>query len=134
MQRFIIFRAGQAIIAVLLVSIIVFMLSNITGDPTSVMLPMGEATPEDIAELKAKWGLDKPLHVRYLIFLGNAVQGDFGESYAFGGQTAMGMVIDRFPATLQLGGLAMLISVVLNRSQGEIYIGGEEEIGLGAAN
>ena len=49
MQRFIIFRVGQAIIAVLLVSIIVFMLSNITGDPTSVMLPMGEATPEDIA-------------------------------------------------------------------------------------
>ena len=51
MQRFIIFRVGQAIIAVLLVSIIVFMLSNITGDPTSVMLPMGEATPEDIAAM-----------------------------------------------------------------------------------
>lgn len=74
MQRFIIFRVGQAIIAVLLVSIIVFMLSNITGDPTSVMLPMGEATPEDIAALKAKWGLDRPLHMRYLVFLGNAVQ------------------------------------------------------------
>ncbi len=120
MQRFIIFRVGQAIIAVLLVSIIVFMLSNITGDPTSVMLPMGEATPEDIAALKAKWGLDRPLHMRYLVFLGNAVRGDFGESYAFGGQTAMGMVLDRFPATLQLGGLAMLIAVVLGVPLGVI--------------
>ena len=53
MQRFILFRVGQAIIAVLLVSIIVFMLSNITGDATSVMLPMGEAMPEDIQALKA---------------------------------------------------------------------------------
>ncbi len=120
MQRFIIFRVGQAIIAVLLVSIIVFMLSNITGDATSVMLPMGEATPEDIAALKEKWGLDKPLHMRYLTFLGNAIQGDFGESYAFGGQTAMGMVVDRFPATLQLGGLAMVIAVVIGVPLGVI--------------
>ncbi|HZA25843.1 MAG TPA: ABC transporter permease, partial [Dehalococcoidia bacterium] len=90
MQRFIILRFGQAIIAVFLVSIIVFTLSHISGDPTSVMLPMGEATPEDIAELKAKWGLDKPLHVQYWVFLTNALQGDFGQSYAFGGQSAMG--------------------------------------------
>ncbi len=58
--------------------------------------------------------------MRYLVFLGNAIQGDFGESYAFGGQTAMGMVLDRFPATLQLGGLAMLISVVIGVPLGVI--------------
>jgi peptide/nickel transport system permease protein len=120
MQRFIILRFGQAIIAVFLVSIIVFTLSHISGDPTSVMLPMGEATPEDIAELKAKWGLDKPLHVQYWVFLTNALQGDFGQSYAFGGQSAMGMVLSRFPATLQLAGAALLITLVLGISLGVI--------------
>ncbi len=113
MQRYIILRIGQAIIAVVVVSIIVFLLSHVSGDPVSVMLPMGEATSEDIAALRAKWGLDKPLHEQYWVFIKNAVQGDFGQSYAFGGKSAMEMVKSRFPATLQLGGLSALIAAIV---------------------
>jgi peptide/nickel transport system permease protein len=77
------------------------------------MLPMGEATSEDIAHLRAKWGLDKPLYAQYGVWLKNAVRGDFGTSYAFGGKSAMEMVASRFPATLKLGGLAVLIALAI---------------------
>jgi peptide/nickel transport system permease protein len=106
-------RLGQSLVAVLLVSIIIFMLSHISGDPTSVMLPMGEATAEDVAQLKARWGLDKPLYVQYGVWLQNVLQGDFGNSYAYGGKTAMEMVLSRFPATLQLAGVAILVAIVI---------------------
>lgn len=120
MQRFIMIRVGQALIAVLAVSIIVFSLSHLSGDPLSVLLPMGEVTPEDIDELRAKWGLDKPIISQYVVFMSNALRGDFGDSYAFGGQTAMGMVMSRFPATLQLAGSALLVSIVIGIPLGVI--------------
>jgi len=100
-------------VAVLLVSVIVFMLSHVSGDPTSVMLPMGDATAEDVAYLKAKWGLDKPLYVQYGVWLGNVLQGDFGSSYAYGGKTAMEMVASRFPATMILASMAILVAIVI---------------------
>lgn len=120
MQRFIMIRIGQALIAVVAVSIIVFSLSHLSGDPLSVLLPMGEVSPEDIDELRAKWGLDKPLITQYGVFMGNALRGDFGDSYAFGGQTAMGMVMSRFPATLLLAGSALLVSIVIGIPLGVI--------------
>ena len=113
MQHYIILRLGQSLVAVLLVSIIIFMLSHVSGDPTSVMLPMGDATAEDVALLKARWGLDKPLYVQYGVWLQNVLQGDFGSSYAYGGKTAMEMVLSRFPATLMLSGVAILVAIVI---------------------
>ncbi len=120
MQRFIIIRIGQSIVAVLLVSLIVFILSHVSGDPLSVMLPMGEATAEDVAQLRAKWGLDQPLYGQYVVFLKNAVRGDFGNSYAFGGKTAMEMVLSRFPATLKLSGVAILVALAIGVPLGVI--------------
>lgn len=113
MQHYIIMRIAQSLVAVLLVSIIIFMLSHVSGDPTSVMLPMGEATAEDVAQLKAKWGLDKPLYVQFGVWLQNVLQGDFGHSYAYGGKTAMEMVASRFPATLMLASVAILVAIVI---------------------
>lgn len=78
MQRFILIRFVQAMIAVLVVSVIVFSLSHLSGDPLTTIMPMGDVEPEDIEALRAKWGLDKPLHIQYGLFLGNAVRGDFG--------------------------------------------------------
>jgi peptide/nickel transport system permease protein len=77
------------------------------------MLPMGEATAEDVAQLKAKWGLDKPMYVQFGVWLQNALQGDFGNSYAYGGKTAMEMVASRFPATLILASVAILVAIVI---------------------
>ena len=120
MQRFIMIRVGQALIAVVVVSVLVFSLSHLSGDPLSVLLPMGEVSPEDLDELRAKWGLDKPIITQYVVFMGNALRGDFGDSYAFGGQTVMGMVMSRFPATLRLAGSALLVSIIIGVPLGVI--------------
>jgi peptide/nickel transport system permease protein len=93
-------------------SVIVFSLARMTGDPLDVLLPMeaGEGERERVAQ---HWGLDRPLYEQYFTFLGKALQGDFGNSWKWQGHTAMGLVMERLPATLQLGGMALLISVVL---------------------
>jgi peptide/nickel transport system permease protein len=76
------------------------------------MLPM-EATAEDYERVARHWGLDQPLYTQYLIFIGRALQGDFGMSWKWPGRTAMGLVAERLPATLQLAGFALLVSVVI---------------------
>ena len=112
MQRYILVRFLQSLVALLVMSVIVFSLARMTGDPLDVLLPMeaGEGERERVAQ---HWGLDRPLYVQYFTFLGKALQGDFGNSWKWQGHTAMGLVIERLPATLQLGGLALLISIVL---------------------
>ena len=120
MQRFIMIRIGQAMIAVLVVSVIVFSLSHVSGDPLTVLMPMGDVSPEDIDAIRAKWGLDKPIISQYGVFMSNALRGDFGDSYAFGGETAMGMVMSRFPATLLLAGSALLVAIVIGIPLGVI--------------
>jgi peptide/nickel transport system permease protein len=111
---------GQALIAVVVVSVIVFSLSHLSGDPLTVLLPMGDVAPEDIEAIRAKWGLDKPIVTQYGVFMKNALRGDFGNSYAFGGETAMGMVISRFPATLLLAGSALFVAVIIGIPLGVI--------------
>jgi peptide/nickel transport system permease protein len=93
-------------------SIIVFSLARVTGNPLDVLLPL-EATPDDYERVAKHWGLDKPLYVQYFVFLGKALRGDFGMSWKWQGHSAMGLVMERLPATLELAGLALLISVVI---------------------
>jgi peptide/nickel transport system permease protein len=112
MQRYIAKRALQSLMAIWVMSLIVFSLARITGNPLDVMLPL-EAGPEDYERVSKHWGLDKPLTTQYLIFLTKAVQGDFGNSWKWHGHTAMGLVGQRLPATLQLAGFALLISIVI---------------------
>jgi peptide/nickel transport system permease protein len=112
MQRFIAVRALQSVLALLVMSVIVFGLARISGNPLDVMLPI-EAVPEDYERLEKHWGLDKPLHEQYVIFLAKALQGDFGQSLKYQGQSAMGLVVERLPATLELALSALLVSAVL---------------------
>ena len=112
MQRFIAIRVFQSLLAALVMSVIVFGLARVSGDPLDVMLPI-EAMPEDFERLEKHLGLDKPLITQYFIFIGNALQGDFGESLKYGGTSAMELVAQRVPATLELAGLALLISVLI---------------------
>jgi peptide/nickel transport system permease protein len=93
-------------------SLIVFSLARVTGNPLDVMLPL-EAGPEDYERVSKHWGLDRPLHVQYFVSLGKAVRGDFGQSWKWHGHTAMGLVWQRLPATLQLAGFALAISIVI---------------------
>jgi peptide/nickel transport system permease protein len=112
MQRYILIRFLQSLLALLVMSVIVFSLARMTGDPLDVLLPMeaGEGERERVAH---HWGLDRPLYEQYFVFLGKALHGDFGNSWKWQGHTAMGLVVERLPATLQLAGLALVISVVL---------------------
>jgi len=112
MQRFVARRALQSLLAILAMSLIVFSLARITGNPLDVMLPL-EAGPEDYARVSKHWGLDQPLVAQYFIFLRKALGGDFGNSWKWHGHSAMGLVWERLPATLQLAGFALLISVVI---------------------
>jgi len=105
-------RILHALLALWVTSLIVFSLARITGNPMDAMLPM-EADAEEYARMEKHWGLDKPLYTQYYVFIKNAVRGDFGKSWKWQGYTAMGLVLERLPATLELGGAALAISVVL---------------------
>jgi peptide/nickel transport system permease protein len=76
------------------------------------MLPI-EAEQEDYDRLTKYWGLDRPVHEQYVVFVKKALQGDFGQSLKYQGQSAMGLVVERLPATLELAGFALLISAIL---------------------
>ncbi|MPZ43954.1 MAG: ABC transporter permease subunit [Betaproteobacteria bacterium] len=112
MQRFIAVRFLQSLLALWVMSLIVFGLARMSGNPLDVMLPI-EAMPEDYERLEKHWGLDKPVTTQYIIFIKKALQGDFGESLKYQGQSAMGMVAERLPATLELAGYALFISILL---------------------
>jgi len=91
MQRYIAKRALQSLLAIWAMSLIVFSLVRVTGNPLDMMLPL-EATPEDYERVSKHWGLDQPLHTQYVIFMGKALQGDFGHSWKWPGHSAMGLV------------------------------------------
>ena len=112
MQRYIARRALQSLLAIWVMSLIVFALARVTGNPLDVMLPL-EAGPEEYERVSKHWGLDQPLTTQYWIFLTKALQGDFGTSWKWHGHSAMGLVWERLPATLQLAGFALLISIVI---------------------
>jgi peptide/nickel transport system permease protein len=93
-------------------SLIVFSLVRVTGNPLDMMLPL-EATAEDYERVSKHWGLDRPLYIQYAIFMSKAVRGDFGNSWKWPGYSAMGLVWERLPATLELAGFALVISVLI---------------------
>lgn len=96
---------------IFVVSFIVFAMTFISGDPAVLMLPP-EATAEQVAQFRHAYGFDQPFLTQYVRFLGNAVRGDFGKSVRYE-EPAMGLVVARFPATLQLSTFSILLAVVL---------------------
>jgi len=105
-------RLLYACAVILGVSIAVFFLIRIGGDPSALFLPP-EATLEQIAEFRHAMGFDRPLIVQYFEFLGRALQGDFGQSMRYQ-QPAMQLVLERMPATLQLSGTALALSLLIS--------------------
>ena len=109
MQRFILRRMGQAIFTMFLLSLVVFLAVHVTGDP-GVELVGRQATSEEIAQVRKNLGLDQPLPVQYGRFMKNISQGDFGNSWMTG-RSARDMLLQRFPATLQLAGIGLVLTV-----------------------
>ena len=92
------------------VTVVVFVLLRIVpGDPIAMMIP-GEATPEDIAKLRAVYGLDKSIPVQFGLYLAQLAQGNFGISISLK-QDVLRLVLDRLPATLELACVAIVLSV-----------------------
>ena len=112
MQRYLLRRVAQSLLAMLAISVIAFALSHLSGSPVDAMLP-DDAGPEEAERLIKLWGLDRPIYEQYLVFLGNVLQGNLGQSIKWQGQSAMGLVLERLPATLQLGGFAILVSTII---------------------
>ncbi|WP_131105442.1 ABC transporter permease [Ornithinimicrobium sufpigmenti] len=114
MLRFIVRRLMQAVIALFVLSVLLFAwLRSLPGGVVGALL--GErGTPETAALLRSQLGLDDPIPVQYWRFLERAVQGDFGISNGvYRGQPALDVFTQRFPATLELSIFAMLIALAL---------------------
>lgn len=94
-----------------IVSLIVFVLVYLTGDPSALLIPE-DASEEDRLALVAAWGLDQPWYVQYLRYMGNILSGDFGVSYRYGSD-ALPIVLERIPATLTLTAGGLIVAIVI---------------------
>jgi peptide/nickel transport system permease protein len=108
---FIVFRLLQSLIALLILSVVVFVLARSTGDPLHMILPMS-ATEEDYANARRYLGLDRPYVEQYLSFVGRAALGDFGTSIR-ARRPVMEMVRERLPNSLKLALFAMSVSLAM---------------------
>jgi len=109
MLVFILRRLAQAIIVMLTVAFIAFMLFQYVGDPVTNLLGQ-DATQEQREALRRDLGLDAPFPVQFARFIGNAVQGEFGLSLRQGRKVSS-LIVERFPATLELSMVAGLIAL-----------------------
>lgn len=112
MFRLLLTRLAQIPIVIVVVSFIVFIFLNASGDPVRMLLPI-EASLEDVERMRAALGLDRPLLVRYGEFLLNALQGDFGMSLR-ARQPAIDVVLQALPATLELALTALLLATLIS--------------------
>ncbi len=111
MQRFILARLLQGIVTLFIVSMVVFALARLAGNPLEIMLPT-DSTQAEFDSMAALLGLDKPIPVQYWYFLQNAVHGNLGESLRFH-KPALEVVLQRLPATLQLGVIGFVLAMTL---------------------
>jgi len=103
-------RLFRALIALWLVSTVVFVVMRLSGDPVPLLLPPDAPTSE-IFRVRRELGLDKPLPVQYLIWLGKLVRGDLGVAYTFNSKLAQ-LLAQRAPASLELALAAMALSIL----------------------
>jgi peptide/nickel transport system permease protein len=116
MLRTIAFRIAWLVSVLIAVTLIVFALIHLSGDPTDGFVDPG-ATPEVRARIRERLGLDDPLPEQYLRFLGRAATGDFDDSWR-ADQPALELVIDRLDSTLLLGALALALAIALGLAAG----------------
>src|SRR2546426_9601579 len=104
-------KLAHTLLVALGVVTLVFAALRLSGDPAATMLP-GDASVDELVALRKTLGLDRPIPVQYVSFLASAVTGDFGISFRHQ-QPALGLVIDRLPATLELAFAALVLAVVV---------------------
>ena len=112
MQRYIVKRVGEAILALFALSIIIFLMVRMTGDPALLMLPP-DAGADALEDIQHSMGLDKPLVVQYGLFIRDYAHGSFGDSLR--SKTPVSeLVKDRLPNSLKLVGAAAVIVLLIS--------------------
>ena len=109
MRAYVLSRLGQTALVVFLSLTAVFAMVRLSGDPVLLFMPM-DIQAKDVNEFRQRLGFNDPLPVQYGRFLAGAVRGDFGESLRYK-QDALGLVLERLPATLLLAGASLLLTV-----------------------
>ncbi|EEA93960.1 ABC transporter permease [Pseudovibrio sp. JE062] len=120
MSVFILRRLMQSGIVMIAMSVIVFFGVNVVGDPID-MLVAPDADQAEIERVIRDFGLDKPVWQQYMVFVSNAFKGDLGTSFVFG-ESALKLIIERMPATLELAFMALLMAIVIGIPLG-LYAG-----------
>lgn len=111
MGRFVVRRIAQGLVVIFFVTVVVFVVTRLVGDPVDVLLPL-EATAEQRAAFEHQLGFDRPIPVQFGDYLGDVLQGDFGESI-WQARPAMEIVFEHIPRTLQLVIPAMILMVMV---------------------
>src|SRR6185369_10508356 len=120
MTVFVIRRLMQSVVVLLVMSLLVFVVVFAIGNPVDILVNP-QADQAEMARATAALGLDKPLWLQYLIFLGNAFKGDLGRSFVFN-QPALQLIVERLPATLELAVAASVLAIVVGIPAG-LYAG-----------
>ena len=111
MRAYVLSRLGQSVLVVFLSLSAVFVMVRLSGDPVLLFMPM-DIQAKDVNDFRQRLGFNDPLSVQYARFIGGALRADFGESLRYR-RDAVGLVLERLPATLLLAGTAMLLTVML---------------------
>jgi ABC-type dipeptide/oligopeptide/nickel transport system permease component len=118
MATYLIKRLLQGIVVLLAVSFVCFIIFRYTGDPV-LMLAGKYATQEEREMVRVSYGLDRPMHIQYISFIGGVLRGNFGKSY-ISQVDAFDMIVERMPATLELAFTAICISFILGVGLGVV--------------
>ena len=111
MRAWVAARLAQTVLVVFLSLSAVFVMVRLGGDPVLLFMPM-DIQARDVEEMRQRLGFNDPLAVQYARFLGAVVRGDFGESLRYR-QDALGLVLERLPATLLLAGCALGLTLLV---------------------
>ncbi len=122
MVKVILSRLARLVATILAVTFITFIMTALLpGDPINAILPPdAPRDPEIVAQIREEFGLDDPVLVRYVNWLGNAARLDLGESYVNRGQSVMGEIKNRIPVTAQLAAMAIVFAVVISVPMGVV--------------
>jgi peptide/nickel transport system permease protein len=112
MLRFFLRRFAVAVLVALTVLTLAFLLTRVSGD-LAISIAGPNATQADVDAIREAYGLNRPLYVQYLDWLGRAVQGDFGQSYFFRDRVA-NLIAARMPVTVTLGLVGLAIALVVS--------------------
>ncbi len=111
MKFYILKRLFHCIFVLIGISVVVFIILHLTGDPAALLMPM-DATPEQVAQFRKEMGFTDPLLVQYWRFFKGTLRLDFGLSFRHS-QPALDLVLERMPATIQLTITAMIIAMII---------------------